>query len=281
MEDKPQPRFGRRWWGALALVATGLVAWRLMAVPEVRTLRYAEHAQALADVRRAAGRGPHPAMLLIHGGGWQGGSRLDMANEARWLADMGITTVSIGYRLTSGGARWPDPRQDVIQAMWWLREHAADLDIDPRRIGVFGHSAGGHLGAWLATTDEVNGRGTHSRPQLLIAWGAPWDLSRTGDYEPAIQAAIRRLVGTGDPGLASPLGHIDDRSAPMLLIHGPQDVTVAPAQSRRACEAMRRMRVECQLVEPPGEGHVGLRDPANTAAVQGALRRFIQTHLAP
>src|SRR5688572_11035735 len=101
MESRPWWRIDSRWWGVLALVATGLVAWGLLATPETRTLRYGDHPQALAELRPAAGPGPHPAMLLIHGGGWQTGSRRDMASYVVWLADMGVTTVSIDYRLTA------------------------------------------------------------------------------------------------------------------------------------------------------------------------------------
>lgn len=278
MESRPWWRRDSRWWGLGALAATGLVAWGLLAMPEARTLRYGEHPRALADVQRAVGPGPRPAMLMIHGGAWQGGSRREMVHYARWLNEMGVTTVAIDYRLTSGGARWPEPRDDVVQAMWWLREHAAELDIDPQRIGVFGMSAGGHLGAWLATTDQVNARGTHSRPRLLIAWGGLWDLARETDFEPAVRDAMHRLMAGGEPRVGSPLARVDAQTAPVLAIHGPHDTTVAPVQSRLACEALRRAGVECQLLEPPGEQHSGPLD-SNKTAVVAAMRQFVEKHL--
>jgi acetyl esterase/lipase len=279
MEPSSWKPLQSRWWGVVALLATGLVAWRLLAADDAQTLRYAEHTQALADLRRPAGPGPHPALLLIHGGAWQGGSRRDMADFARWLASVGVASVAIDYRLTSGGARWPEIRDDVTQAMWWLREHAAELKLDPARIGVFGDSAGAHLGAWLATTDHVNARGTHSRPRLLIGWGGPWDLSREAEFHADVRPALRALLAGGDAAAASPLSRIDAQSAPTLLIHGALDDVIAPAQSRRACEALQRARIECQLLLPAGEGHVGLRVPANTAPVMDTMRRFIWTHL--
>lgn len=268
-----------RWWGALALLATGVVAWLLLSSDDAETMRYAAHERGRADVRRAAGPGPHPAMLLIHGGGWQGGSRHEMADLARWLASAGVTTVAIDYRLTSGGARWPDLRDDVTQAMWWLREHAAELGIDPQRVGVLGASAGAHLGAWLATGDQRNARGTSSRPRLLVGWGGPWDLSREADFEEVLRPGIARLLAGSDPRAASPIGRIDAGSAPALLIHGPEDTTVSVEQSRRACEALQRAGVECRLLSPAGEGHTGLRDKGNAESVMGTMKSFIHRHL--
>lgn len=267
-------------WGLLAIAAVAAIAWGVLrAGPDGRTLRYGEHPQALADLRPAAGPGPHPAMLMIHGGAWQAGSRQEMAPYAEWLVQHGVTAVSIDYRLTLRGARWPDPRDDVVQAMWWLREHAAELGIDPQRIGVWGNSAGGHLGAWLATTEQLSAKGTSSRPRLLVAWGAPWDLSRGNDFEPAVRDAVDRLLAGADAKAASPLPRVDAKTAPVLLIHGPLDKTVAPVQSHLACAALQRAGVECRLLEPPGEEHDGLQDPANRRAVREALHRFVNTHL--
>ena len=279
MQTTHRRRLDNRWWGVAALVATGALAWGLLAADSAQTLAYGTHERALADVRRAAGPGPHPAMLLIHGGAWQGGSRRDMEEPARWLASAGVTTVAIDYRLVTAGARWPEIRDDVTQAMWWLREHAGELGIDPQRVGVLGNSAGGHLGAWLATTDTVSPRGTHSRPQLLIAWGSPWDLSQPQEFAPPVQEAMHRLLAGADPAQASPLARIDAHSAPALLVHGPRDDVVDPVQSRRACAALQRAGVECRLLLPAGEGHDGTHEPGNEKAVLEAMQQFVAARL--
>lgn len=92
-----------------------------------------------------------PLVVYIHGGGWGRGDRYkvlraDVVNVVRGLNKRGITCASIEYRLADGGeAKAMDCVADCKDAVRYLVAHAAEHGIDPRRIGTFGSSAGGHL----------------------------------------------------------------------------------------------------------------------------------------
>src|SRR5258706_2418661 len=94
---------------------------------------------------------PTPAVVVCPGGGY---ARLAMDHEGNqiveWLNGQGIAAFVLKYRL---GPRYhhPAPLDDAKQAMRWVRAHAADYGVDPKRVGIWGFSAGGHLAATLAT----------------------------------------------------------------------------------------------------------------------------------
>lgn len=109
-------------------------------------------ADLMLDVHGAlTGTGPRPVLVWIHGGGWQSGSHNQTPTFALGLRSLGITVVSVGYRL-SDQAAFPAQIHDCKGAIRWLRANAATLQIDPTRIGVWGSSAGGHLAALVSSS---------------------------------------------------------------------------------------------------------------------------------
>ena len=100
--------------------------------------------------------GPHPAMMLIHGGAWQVGSKSDYGiSWGPYLADLGYVVFAIDYRLSSPtNHTWPKPLLDCKAALQYLRGNAAALGVNPDRIGVGGDSAGGELSSMLAVTQD-------------------------------------------------------------------------------------------------------------------------------
>ncbi|MFP5393965.1 MAG: alpha/beta hydrolase [Gammaproteobacteria bacterium] len=242
----------------------------------VQTIQFGEH-RLRADIVQPtpAQSGPRPAMILIHGGGWSAGHRDEFSQFAQLLASRGILAMLIDYRLAGPDARWPAQAVDVASAVWYLRENARRLQIDTQRIGALGGSAGGHLAAWLATTDSINPNGTHSRVDLLISLWGPWDLTLSQpDLRGDARNMIRALLGAAEDKAASPLFSIDRHSAPALLIHGSDDTLVPPSQSRRACNALREAGVECRLLILEGENH-SIQKPENAALVLDHIGRFI------
>jgi acetyl esterase/lipase len=114
---------------------------------------YATHdSVALAgDLYLPKGAGPYPVLVGVHGGGWVQGARGQFAHWGRHLAARGIALFAISYRLaTTGQKTFPHAVQDVLAAIQYVRGNAKDLNIAPDRVGVFGHSAGGNLGALAA-----------------------------------------------------------------------------------------------------------------------------------
>ena len=108
------------------------------------------------DLYLPATAGPHPAMMFIHGGAWQVGSK--SAYGVSWgpyLAERGYVVFSIDYRLSSATDHtWPEALLDCKAALQYLRGNAATLDVDPDRIGVGGDSAGGQLSSMLTLTQD-------------------------------------------------------------------------------------------------------------------------------
>lgn len=104
-------------------------------------------------------RADRPALVWLHGGAWVGGD-LDMpeAHETgRGIAGRAdAVVVSVDYRLCNEQVHFPAPHDDVVAAYRWVREHAADLGVDPERVALGGASAGGNLaaGAALRLRDE-------------------------------------------------------------------------------------------------------------------------------
>ena len=133
-----------------------------------------------ADVYVPDRPGPYPAVLVVHGGGWERRSPEDMTEIAEYLAEHGFVAVNVEYRLAPA-FRFPAQLHDVQQAMRWIHSQAEKLSVDTRRIGAYGYSAGAHLVALLAVVseggplDEPYG-GAETRLAAVVAGGTPADL---------------------------------------------------------------------------------------------------------
>ena len=91
---------------------------------------------------------PTPAIVLAHSGGFHAVdfTKADLRGTARWLADHGIATFAIDYRLaTATSPTWDKAPQDLVCALAWVNEHAAGYNIDPSAVSLGGMSAGGTL----------------------------------------------------------------------------------------------------------------------------------------
>jgi acetyl esterase/lipase len=93
---------------------------------------------------------PRPALLILHGGYWNSGSKTDWIATARYFADQGFAAFSADYRYNTDVA-WPGPRDDAIAAVNWIKAHAGEFDADANHVSVLGSQAGGQLATTLAT----------------------------------------------------------------------------------------------------------------------------------
>ena len=116
-------------------------------------LTYATHdgVALQGDLYLPKAAGPAPALIAVHGGGWQQGARSTFQHWGPYLAARGYALFSISYRFARKGTKaFPEAVRDVLAAIQYLRGNAAALGIDGARIGLFGASAGAHLGALAA-----------------------------------------------------------------------------------------------------------------------------------
>lgn len=91
---------------------------------------------------------PLPAIIFLHGGGWETGDKASMLGKgsSKFFAKNGYFAVSVNYRL-SGEATFPAQIHDVKSAIRWVRKYADKYNVNPNKIGIWGHSAGAHLAA--------------------------------------------------------------------------------------------------------------------------------------
>jgi acetyl esterase/lipase len=103
------------------------------------------------DLYLPKGAGPFPALVGVHGGGWVQGVRGQFQHWGKYFAERGVALFAISYRFATAKQKtFPHAVQDVLAAIQYVRGSAKSLNIAPDRIGVFGHSAGGNLGALAA-----------------------------------------------------------------------------------------------------------------------------------
>lgn len=223
-------------------------------------------------------RGLHraaPVVMLVHGGGWGAGSRLDYRPLMLALAQQNMVAVSVDYRLTPH-SRFPAQLEDVKCAVRWIRAHAALYHMDTRRLVAVGGSAGAHLVALLGTTagrPEFEGRGgfaaQSSHIDAMVLHGGPYDLvagvqealaAPSTESTHAVNMAERLLGGplAQHPQAyreASAATYASRQSAPALIVHGRLDPLVPFQQATRFHERLRSSQVPSELIVIDGAGH--------------------------
>ena len=146
---------------------------------------------------------PRPGIVVIHGGGWVEGDRSSFASRKHGVsgnieefADLGFVAATINYRL-SGEALFPTALEDCKCAVRWLRAHAKEYNLDPKQIGAYGNSAGGHLAMLLGMVGKeagLEGDGPYpeesSAVQAMVSDSGPIDLAY--QYQ---RSSIKEVVG--------------------------------------------------------------------------------------
>ncbi|MCA9058314.1 MAG: alpha/beta hydrolase, partial [Planctomycetaceae bacterium] len=126
--------------------------------PTMANVRYGEHERHVLDLWKAESDHPTPVAFVIHGGGWQSGTkeRVGRFVDIPRLLDAGISVVAINYRLISHANEErvtppvKAPLHDAARALQFVRSRASEWNLDPQRIGAAGGSAGACSSLWLA-----------------------------------------------------------------------------------------------------------------------------------
>jgi len=214
-----------------------------------------------------------PALVIVHGGGWRFGSKSVDVYQKMMVAyaQKGYVTINVEYRLTDE-AEFPACIEDVKCAVRWLRAHAKELNVDPNRIGSYGHSAGAHLSMMLAMTDKSDG----------LEGDGGWD-----EYLSKVTVA-----GAGSPPTELgrdvpmakkewwPIGYIGSNHPPMFLIQGTKDPVVLPERTRDFVEKMKAAgTTNLEYLEM--EGDHGIAYNGQLEITDPALEKFFDKHLKP
>ncbi len=213
---------------------------------------------------------PRAAMLVFHGGAWNHGSAAWTFGQARYFTSLGMVGISVDYRLANGEGVTPfDSAEDARAAVRWARSQAELLNIDPKRIGTYGESAGGLLAAATAITEE-----TPTKEELTAVPNALVLVSPALNVEKS--ARFLALAGKRQDIASIELGeHIRRGLPPTIILTGAQDIAIPPATLVDFCEKMRQAKNRCELEIYPGVGHM-LEPPDKnaTAKENGAKTRY-------
>jgi acetyl esterase/lipase len=214
-----------------------------------------------------------PAIVIVHGGGWRAGSKEDRVYQKFMIdyAQKGYVTINVNYRLTDEAA-FPACIEDVKCAVRWLRAHAKDYNIDPERIGAFGHSAGAHLALMLAMAPKsagLEGDGgwpdQSSAVNVVVAGSPPTELGRD--------------IPMAKPAWW-PIGYITPKQPPMLLIQGMDDRIVRPNLTDDFVDKMKKAGNPIEYIRIDSVGHdVGYSQKLEIT--NPATEKFLGQHLKP
>src|ERR1700685_780797 len=206
----------------------------------------------------------HPAVLLIHGGGWTQFDKSTMRRMGQVLARSGFVGFAVDYRLFEGNEnRWPAQLDDVQRAVRWVRANAAKYGVNPGRIGAFGHSAGAQLAALLGMEETRDNSDPalanfSSKVQAVVDVSGPTDF--TTDHDSDGDAFLAHFLGAAyskHPEIwreASPAFHVSKTDAPFLIVHGAQDQDVPISQAQELFQKLQSAGVPVSLIKV-NDGH--------------------------
>lgn len=210
-----------------------------------------------SDESRNASADRRPVFLAIHGGGWTGGNPRRFYPFAAHFAERGMVGISLEYRLLNRavGTTVFDCVKDGRSAVRYLRSHADELGIDPRKIVVAGGSAGAHVAVGTAlfkvdggidVDEEGDGAAVSCLPNALVLYYPVIDTSAAGYGQQKIGARWREL---------SPVHNVRPNLPPCILFHGTGD-TVTPFEgAKRFHDKMLQAENVCELVAHEGGRH--------------------------
>lgn len=209
--------------------------------------------------------GPVPVVMVVHGGFWHGRYHLNLGTPiAQDLARHGVAAWNVEYRRIGAGGRWPEMSADIVAAYEAIGTVVAEcaeqagVPVDPARVRLVGHSAGGQLAVWLA------GQSVTPRPESVVSQAGALDLASAGERGRRIDH-IEDLFGMpydDDPALyrsASPLHRIPI-GVPVAILHGTEDAQVPVKVAQRYAQAAQDAGDPVSLNVIDGEDHFAFLD---------------------
>jgi acetyl esterase/lipase len=218
-----------------------------------------------ADLYHAPGAGPHPFVMVVHGGSWRSGDKGDASAESMAFAAAGFSVVDVQYRLAP---QFPFPAgiQDIKCLLGRVRERSTEFNLDPERVALLGRSAGGQLALLSAYSDIPPSCSVMDRPvQAVISIYGPTDLAwaHAHPFVPDVvsgTSALEQYLG-GTPAqspenyrLATPMTWAA-QAIPTLLIHGTGEHCVRPVNAERLRDTLLSHGKAAKLVLIPMADH--------------------------
>jgi acetyl esterase/lipase len=254
-------------------------------------IAYGRDPLQFGDLRLPRGSGPHPVVIVIHGGCWF--AQYDLSHLASFcdaLTKSGVATWSLEYRrLGNEGGGWPGTFEDVARGADYMRELAKKYPLDLKRVIVIGHSAGGHLALWLAARKKLpQSSELYAADPLslrgVISLAGVTDLRK---FSAGCGGAIAKLLG-GSPEEVNaryqqtspvellPLGVLQH------LISGARDRTVPLDQATPYVTVAKQKGDEVKLTVLDNAAHFEMISPQTTewAVIEGAVSAMLKVRKA-
>ena len=247
--------------------------------------KYGNDTRQAVDVYYSNKFSKAPILVLIHGGGWYGGTNDSMGNRAKYFTEKGFVSVAPEYRVSVDGFTFPTQINDTACGIAWAINNASKFHADPTRIILYGSSAGAHIGSMLAYNEERNWPGNCGVTGISLKY-----LGFIGDSGPYDFDVVKSDRGEGrveeflgpslfDPkkwSVAEPISFIDSNDAPALIMYGTEDATVNPQASINMNTALSSMGVSSILLSLEG-GHIyPSTQIGKDTKVTGAVDDFIE-----
>ena len=210
------------------------------------------------DASIPAGEGPFAAVIVVHGGGWEAGTKRSYEKPVLpVLTEAGFAWFTINYRLAPE-YKYPAAVEDVEAAVRWVKAHAKEYKVDTERIALMGESAGGHLVAMVAVRPTKE-----TRVAAVVDFYGPHDLYKRESEHGGVSKNLRQLLGVeklDEEGIAklkeaSPATYVKKGLPPFLFIHGTKDAGVPYNQSLLMCAKLRAAGNRCEVFPVEGAPH--------------------------
>ena len=220
-------------------------------------ISYDQYPETKVDVFKPAGwsanaKPKYPGILVIHGGGWTGGTKESMVE--RWVlpyVEKGFVAVNVEYRLAKA-AKAPAAVEDVLKAAQWFEKNAGRLNVDKKRVVVTGGSAGGHLALMVGMTPKKAKLGKPAKIAAVINF---YGITDVGDQlqGPNMRTYAVTWVPEQDGRFAladrvSPKTYVRRGLPPVLTLHGDKDQTVPYEHGTKITKALRDVGNDAELI---------------------------------
>ena len=260
-------------------------------VTEKLDLAYGEHASQQLDLYQPVGVKDAPIMVYIHGGGWKRGDKRAVGEKVAFFSGRGWVFASVNYDLLPEG-KHPVNVNDVAQAIAWVHDHAQDYNGNPNQLFVMGHSAGAHLAALVATSEEPLKKA--GKTLAILKGVIPLD-TNAYDLPELMQSSAVSFYGQvfgDDPVVwedASPSQHIAEGKGipPFLICYSRGMRTRAnperPKWANAFAKKLRAAGVATEVVDASDRNHGEINQwfgRADDAKVTGAAVKFLNAILA-
>lgn len=244
---------------------------------------YGQYKETVLDIMRpkAAASGKRPGVIVIHGGGWTGGTKEGHSQETclRYV-EKGFVCADVEYRLAKV-ATAPAAVTDVLDAAHWFEEHAKKYDVDTKRIVVTGGSAGGHLSLMVGMTPKSAKLGPAAKIAAVVNFYGITDVGdQLGGPNMREYAVTWVPEGSGRLELAkrvSPMTYVRKGLPPILTIHGDADQTVPYEHGVKLTKALRDAGDDAELVSVP-QGKHGFPKSTEDEIYEHDIWPFLKKH---